>query len=86
MKKSLNPNAVCEVKQNGKWVRMSVTEAKALGERARYPQNNCHGRVRLHPYAGRKHPAHYEHFPKFTSCRNCYRFDGRIRKNPDALK
>jgi hypothetical protein len=82
----MNSNSTCQVKQNGRWIRMSVTEARALGERARCSYLKCHGRVRLHRKGGRKSPAHYEHFPKFAGCPRCYRFDGKIRQNPNALK
>jgi hypothetical protein len=81
----MNKNATCEVKQNGRWVPMSVTEAKALGERARCIFPKYHGRVRLHKKGGTT-PAHYEHFPNFAGCPRCYRYDGDERQNPDALK
>jgi uncharacterized protein with PIN domain len=81
----MNNNSTCEVKQNGRWVPMSVTKARALGERARCISGKCHGRVRLHRKGGAS-PAHYEHFPKFTGCPKCYRFDGKERQNPNAIK
>jgi uncharacterized protein with PIN domain len=81
----MNNNSTCEVKQNGKWVPLPVTKAKASGERARCILPKCHGRVRLHRKSGLT-PAHYEHFPKFAGCPNCYRYDGNERQNPKALK
>ena len=79
----MNKNAFCEVKQNGQWMPMPVPEAISLEERGRCPER--HGRVRLHR-KGDASPAHFEHYPKFTGCSCCYRFDGKARRNPDALR
>ena len=71
----MNRNADCEIKQNGKWQRVSVDDALELGtpEPKRCP--TCHGRVRLH-HKGGVTPAHFEHSEKHVGCPQCHRYDG----------
>lgn len=71
----MNKNAVCEVKEKGRWTRVRVVDALGLDRRERKRCPMCHGRVRLHKRGGIT-PAHFEHMAKWEGCPLCHRFDG----------
>jgi hypothetical protein len=75
----------CEVRVQGKWTLIELSQALKLDPVRIKRCPECHGQVRL-VKAGRGKAAYFEHYERHPGCSSGDWFDGLRRPHPKALK
>lgn len=75
----------CEVKRDGRWQEIHITDALALREATLMRCVECQGRVRAHRTAVNGMGAHFEHLVAREGCSRSTSFRGVRVQHPERL-